>query len=100
MNRLEFEAQLIEYAGEDNMRVFTEEEYSKIEFVYTWHPAIKPVGGKRQIAIIWQEFGMGMIDSMYPVAQEMERLEDKRSKLRQEINDIDKHIKEIINCFR
>lgn len=100
MNRLEFEAQLIAYAGEDNVRVFTEEEYSKIEFVYVWHPAIAAVGGKRQIAILWQEFGMGLINDMYPVAKDMKERENKRDALRSDLVNADKIIKEIHNRYR
>lgn len=100
MMRLEFEAQLAEYAGEDNMRVFTEDEYEKIEYVYTWHPAIKALGGKRQIAIIWQEFGKRMIYDMYPAAQYMEALENKRAALRLDLTNIDNEITEIKNSYR
>lgn len=100
MMRTEFEEKLIEYAGEDNVRVFTQEEYTKIEYVYTWHPAIAAVGGKRQIALIWQEFGMGMIDSMYPLSQEMERLENKRAELRRDLTSIDNDIKAIKDNYR
>lgn len=100
MNRLEFEAQLIEYAGgEDNVRPFTEDDYVKIEYVYIWHPAIKDVGGKRQIAIIWQEFGMGMIDEMYPAAQEMGELLHKRDKAMKSVAEIDRDIRQIKDSY-
>ena len=99
MNRLEFEEQLIAYAGEDNMRVFTEEEYKKIEYVYTWHPAIKPVGGKRQIAIICQEFGMGMINDMTPQAHEMEALETKCRDLKHDLVDLENEMTAIYQRY-
>ncbi len=99
MTRLEFEAQLAEYAGEDNLRPFTDAEYSKIEYVYTWHPAIKAVGGKRQIAIIWQEFGLGMINDMYPVANDMETLTEERDKRRRSLEEIEKKISGIIKYY-
>lgn len=100
MMRTEFEEHLIEYAGEDKVRVFTEDEYKKIEYVYIWHPAIAAVGGKRQIAIIWQEFGMGMINDMYPAAQAMEALENKRAAFRLNLTDIDNEIKAIKDTYR
>lgn len=96
----EFEARLAEYAGAGNERPFTDDDYSKIEYVYTWHPAIKAVGGKEQIAIIWQEFGMGTIKDMYPAAQEMEALETKRDAIRRDLNDIEKDIKAIKDSYR
>lgn len=100
MMRTEFEERLIEYAGEDNIRPFTQDEYTKIEYVYTWHPAIAAVGGKKQIALIWQEFGMGMINDMYPAAKEMEALENNRAALRKDLTDIDNEIKAIKDSYR
>ena len=95
----EFKTQLTEYAEAGKERQFTDEEYSKIEFVYTWHPAIKAVGGKRQIAIIWQEFGMGMINDMYPLAMEMETLFAKRADVRKDLDQVEKKIAEITNRY-
>lgn len=101
MNRLEFEEQLIKYAGDKgNVRAFTEEEYVKIEYVYIWHPAINPVGGKRQIVILWQEFGMGMINDMYPVASKMQTLEDDRSRCQRSLNEVDKKISDFMQSYR
>lgn len=102
MMQSEFMERLAEYAGERNeiRRPVTDEDYSKIEYVYTYHPAIKAVGGKRQIAIIWQEFGIGMIKDMEPAAQEMEALECKRAALRNDLNDIDNEIKAIKDSYR
>ena len=99
MTRLEFEEQLIKYVGEDNVRDFTQEEYIKIEFVYTWHPAIKPVDGKRQIAIIWQELGLGMINDMYSVAKDMEALDTIRCKRKTELDEVEKKMVEIASRY-
>lgn len=96
----ELQREVMEYAGADNARQFNDEEYARIEYVYVWHPAIHSQGGKRQIAIIWQEFGMGMINDMYPAAQEMEALENKRSALRKDLADIDNEIKAIKDSYR
>ncbi len=100
MMRYEFEEMLTEYSGARDVRPFTDDDYGKIEYVYIWHPAIKAVGGKEQIAIIWQEFGMGMIKDMYPAAQEMEALEKKRDALRRDLNDIERDIKAIKDSYR
>ena len=93
MMQSEFIEQLNEYAGPEKVRQFTDGEYTRIEYVYTWHPTIKAVGGKRQIAMLWQEFGMGMINDMYAKAQEMEALESRRIILRKDLHDIETEIK-------
>ncbi|MFR2881303.1 MAG: hypothetical protein ACLTC8_10385 [Lachnospiraceae bacterium] len=42
----------------------SDQNYKIIETVYTWHPAIKGVDGKDQIATLYKTGGMPLIKSM------------------------------------
>lgn len=44
------------------------DEYSVIEKVYTWHPSISATEGKKQIAMLYKEFGMAVINAMIETA--------------------------------
>ena len=64
--------------GEDYDRIDpTPEEYKVIEYVYTWHPAIDNVYGKRQIANLYYFGGMSVILNMVDTASEAEDLDDE-----------------------
>ncbi|WP_312428362.1 hypothetical protein [Lacrimispora sp.] len=52
-----------------------EEEYSTIEYVYTWHPAISETEGKAQIARLYTDYGMTVIEDMVERAGKMEMAE-------------------------
>ena len=51
------------------------EDYSAIEMVYTYHPAIDAVHGKMQIAQIFAYGGMGVIKDMMPTAAKARQIE-------------------------
>lgn len=58
-------------------------EYAEIEYVYAWHPAIKNVEGKDQIAAIFNAGGMMVIRSMKEAAAMAETVEEElRAELR------------------
>lgn len=58
-------------------------EYAEIEYVYTWHPAVNNVGGKDQIAAIFNAGGMMIIRSMKEAAAMAETVEEElRTELR------------------
>lgn len=63
----------------------TAEEYKVVEMVYTWHPAIKDTDGKRQIAMLYTEFGMTVIKAMLPVAEKMLELDGAKRELRKKM---------------
>lgn len=90
MTKEEFKKHLEDYAP-GNMRKFTDADYALIEYVYTYHPTISNVGGKKQIAVIFQEGGMSVIRDMKRRAQGTEVLEKKIASARLEL---DKLIKE------
>ena len=49
----------------------SDQNYEIIETVYTWHPAINEVGGKDQIATLYETGGMPLIKSMLEAANIM-----------------------------
>jgi len=55
--------------------------YETIEFVYTWHPAISDVNGKRQIADLYLKHGMSLIRNMYEPASIMQLILGEEAKL-------------------
>lgn len=59
----------------------TEKEYSKIEYVYTWHPCISDTEGKHQIAYLYHTFGMRIILDMMDTAEKAELLNNDMQEL-------------------
>ena len=77
--------------------VVPDREYSIIEKVYTFHPAISETEGKRQIAELYVNFGMALIMDMVPRAELMAKKEEELraaqialSKVKEEIEEIRK----------
>lgn len=89
MTKEEFKKQLEDYAP-GNMRQFSDADYAVIEYVYTYHPVISNVGGKKQIAVIFQEGGMSVINDMKYRAKKAEEFECRIASARIEL---DKYIK-------
>ncbi len=69
-------------------RPFTEDDYSKIETVYAFYPAISETQGKRQIAYLFNTFGMRIIRDMLPTANAAQELEKEIQKHRAAINEL------------
>jgi len=63
-------------------------KFDAVNFVYTWHPLIKNVGGKKQIAKLYVEYGIAIIEDMTCRAIEMQNLDEKKRKLKQEIAEL------------
>lgn len=56
-------------------KTVSDEVYSTIEYVYTWHPAIDEINGKGQIAYLYKYYGMTVIEDMVGRAGKMEKAE-------------------------
>ena len=69
MNRQEFLDRI------KSTNIPTVEQYSEIEYVYTWHPSIDEVTGKDQIANLWDIGGIRLIRDMKPTAEKAQSLE-------------------------
>lgn len=77
--------------------LFTDEDYVEIEYIYTYHPAIPDVGGKKFIA---QLFCMGLLSGesrahFLAEAEEAQRKEETTRKLRSQINELQRKLHEL-----
>lgn len=85
-----------EYALRDTTldALFTDEDYVEIELIYTYHPAIPDVGGKKFIA---QMFCMGLLSGesrkhFLAEAEEAQRKEENTRALRAQINELQRSL--------
>lgn len=69
MQKREFE-EMIEHPVSDA-------EYRVIETVYQWHPSVKEVSGKEEVAGLYKSFGMAIFHDMLPRAEKNHELENK-----------------------
>ena len=61
-----------------------DQEYSMIEYVYTWHPLQLT---KEEAALLYDRFGVGIFIDMYNTASEAERLETESVTARSAYDD-------------
>ena len=66
----------------------SQEDYSIVDHVYTWHPSISNVEGKDEIADLYKKFGMPIIKNMTEVANYMESLDKELRQARRVIEEI------------
>ena len=78
MNKMEFNAKVKAITGEEP--IVSENAWTQIQYVYTWHPCIDPVKGKEQIAYLYSEFGMRIIQDMIITANNAEEYEKEMNK--------------------
>lgn len=71
----------------------SDEEYSTIEYVYTWYPTISETEGKAQIAKLYTDFGMPLIEDMMERAGKMENLDKDLHKARSQVTFVKDRIK-------
>ena len=96
MKREEFDANLSEVLKRGEVAPEpTEEEYRIIEYVYKYHPSIKVIGGKKQIAYLYVHFGMGLIRDMLTRAEMMANLTKRKDELLKELENTSKLLKRI-----
>jgi hypothetical protein len=85
-----------EFESKINGTVSTE-DYAIVETVYTWHPMIPEVDGKKRIAELYKLGGMGLMKDMWSKAVEMEGLDDC---IRQERKIILEHEETLGECMK
>jgi hypothetical protein len=96
MNKQEFMEKVAEVTPkEKQIPEVPDREYSIIEKVYTFHPAISETEGKRQIAELYVNFGMVLIMDMLPRAEVMAKKERELSEAKAALNRIQEEIEEI-----
>lgn len=57
--------------------VVTDEEYELIETVYMWHPAIRNISGKEEVAELYKSFGIIIFKDMYPRAMKLKEIDEE-----------------------
>ena len=73
----------------------SDQNYEIIETVYTWHPAINGVGGKDQIATLYETGGMPLIKSMLEAANIMMDLDKERRQAMRRMEEIRRRIETV-----
>ena len=73
----------------------SDQNYEIIETVYTWHPAINEVGGKDQIATLYETGGMPLIKSMLEAANIMMDLDKERRQAMRRMEEIRRRIETV-----
>lgn len=63
----------------------TESAWELIQTVYTFHPSISDVGGKKQIAALWDIGGIRLIADMLKTAERVRDILEKIAVLKGEI---------------
>lgn len=71
----------------------SDKDYSIVEKVYTWHPAISETDGKEQISILYKTGGMVLINNMLKAAEMMEKLEREKQQIRVKLDKINERIR-------
>ena len=97
MTKCEFEAKLSEL--EPIQRTVSDDDYNLIEYIYTFHPSISETEGKRQVALLYHEFGILIFKDMKETANrnrslevEIGRARNKLKALLEEADDLRKGV--------
>lgn len=70
-------------------------EYRVIETVYQWHPSVKEVSGKEEVAELYKSFGMAIFHDMLPRAEKNRELENKLRHAQAEVERIKAEMEEL-----
>lgn len=95
MERIEFENKLRERGCDPEKQAISNAEYTVIEKVYMFHPAISNTEGKEEIADLFAKFGMSIIKDMLPRAETMEKLEKELRAAEGEVVRLKELIREV-----
>ncbi len=74
-------------------KTISAEEYSAIETVYTFHPSISETEGKKQIASLYDTYGIRIITDMLPTANKAREYEEQITKKRHELEELQEEFK-------
>lgn len=72
-----------------------DEDYRTIEYVYTWYPTISETSGKNQIAKLYTDFGMPIIEDMVERAGKMEKLDSDLKSAQRQVVIVQDRIKQL-----
>ena len=85
MMQSEFEAKVVAITGKENGGKVKDSDWATISTVYAFHPIINEVGGQEQIAGIFANLGMTVINDMLPRAHRFQEYEAEMSRARAEV---------------
>ena len=75
-------------------RDFTDVECTAIETVYTFHPSISETEGKKQIASLYDAYGIRIITDMLPTATKAREYEEHIAQKRHELESLQEEFEE------
>jgi len=64
-------------------------EWDIIHQVYQYYPGIKDVGGKGQVAKLWEQFGIRIFQDMLPRAEKLAELDYEKQRLHVKLADVE-----------
>lgn len=73
----------------------TDEEYSVINMVYSYHPCFAICSGKERIARLYSEYGMRIILDMQETAKRIQEIRERKAELQKELYGLDLEEKEL-----
>lgn len=86
---------MMKYEFEDRLKALepmrmgiSDEDYSLIEYVYTWHPCISETEGKAQVAWLYKEFGIKVFQDMQATARRNQELEEAIQRTRGQLQKL------------
>ena len=74
-------------------RSFTDSAYADIETVYTFHPCVSEMEGKKQIASLYDTYGTRIIKDMLPTATKAREYEERISQKKHELEELQEEFK-------
>ena len=95
VTKIEFLDRLHAVPGHETDDV-TRDDYTRIEYVYMFHPSIPDVGGKDTIAHLYAYGGMLVIKDMYARAVKADEAEQRIRGLRADIQGMEKTIQDLM----
>ena len=95
MMQEEFLRELRAIPGHDQDGI-SAEDYALVEYVYTWHPAIPDVGGKRAVAGLYAVGGLLVMRDMLPRAQKAETADGQAREIRRDIAGMQERLNKIM----
>lgn len=101
MNLREFNEQLATIQSVGPLAPVTDQALydTVIEPVYAWHPAIPEQGGKLKIAKLYALGGIGLLESMLPVAMECKGYEERIAEARRAMEEAAGLLREVRRRF-
>ena len=86
-----------EFLEASGLKGIPDSEYDIIETVYTFHPSIDAVKGKKQIAELFLLGGIRLIRDMVPTAMKARELEDQIMSTRNRLEQLQASMKALKN---